>query len=186
VNKEAKRILQKYRGGQVGVFIDDANMFHCQKRARWQINWRELRNFLEDNFKVVFIKYYRGVYSRKEKINKKTREKHNRYSLFIQDLGFELIKRPLKKIYTNRRENKFKYKCDFDAEIGFDMAVNLTKISSVIVVSGDSDFVSLNRKIIAFGKGFLIICFEKNAPWEIRKIHHLFVEEIRDKIALKK
>jgi len=182
VNKKAAKILQKYQGKRAGIFIDDANMFHAQKRVRWQIDWKKFKEFLEENFKVKFIKYYRGVYSKKEKVDKRIREKHNQYSRIIKRIGFELIKRPLKKIYTNKKQNKFKYKCDFDAEIGFDIAANLNKVDLIIVVSGDSDFASLSQKIVNSKKHYLMICFRKRAPWEIYRISHIFFEEIREEV----
>jgi len=186
VNKKAERILRKYKGKKAGVFVDDGNMFHAQKRAGWFIDWRKFKKFLYKNFSIEFIRYYRGIYGLKERIDRRTREKHNRYSDILEGIGFDLIKRPLKKIYTRRKKNKFKYKCDFDAEIGFDIANNFKKVNSIIIVSGDSDFVCLARKLREERRSFLMICFERNAPWEIRKIHHLFLEDIKESVVLTK
>lgn len=74
----------------------------------------------------------------------------------------------------------------FDAEIGFDVAMNLKKVDLVVLISGDSDFVCLSNKVVDEGKNFLIICFEYKAPWEVRKIHHLFLEELKESIVLLK
>jgi len=76
--KKAERVLRRYKGKKVGVFIDDANMFHSQRRVGWLIDWDKFKDFLKENFKVKFIKYYRGRYSRREEIAKSIRDKHNR------------------------------------------------------------------------------------------------------------
>jgi len=186
VDKKAERILRKYKGKRAGVFIDDANMFHSQRRVKWLVDWKKFKAFLEANFKVKFIRYYRGRYSRKERISEDVRREHNHYAQILKRVGFEVIHRDLKKIYANKSQNNFFYKCDFDAEIGFDIAANLKKIDLVILVSGDSDFVSLSRKLREQDKSFLMICFEHNAPWEVRKIHHLFLEDIKENIVLAK
>lgn len=180
MNKKAEIILRKYKGKRAGVFIDDANMFHSQKRVGWKIDWKKLKTLLETNFKVKFIKYYRGRYSPQEKISKEIRNKHNHYGKILKRVGFEVIHRNLKKIYKDKQKEKFFYKCDFDAEIGFDIAVNLKKIDLVILVSGDSDFASLANKLRENKKSFLIVCFKYNSPWEFYRLSHIFFEEIEE------
>lgn len=178
--------MKKYKDCRVGVFVDDANMFHTQREAGLKIDWGKFKSFLEENFKVGFIKYYRGVYSKSEAVPKEVRKKHLRYASILRRIGFEVISRDLKKIYTDKKKTKFVYKCDFDAEIGFDVAANLQKIDLVILVSGDSDFVCLSRKLVGCEKGFLAVCFEYKAPWEIRKIHHIFLEDLEEKEIFRK
>ena len=186
MDKKAAAILKKSKDKKVGVFIDDANIFHSQKRVKWQIDWRNFKDVLRGNFKIMFIKYYRGVYSYKEKIDQKTRKKHDQFSSFICNLGFELIKRPLKKIYTSKKRNKYKYKCDFDAEIGFDIASETKNVDLVILVSGDSDYSFLVNKLKKRNQDLLVICFKKNAPWEFYRVSNIFFEEIKDEIIFTK
>lgn len=180
MNKKIEGILKKYKNRRAGVFIDDANMFHTQREAGWMIDWRKFKQFLEENFKVKFIKYYRGVYSKNEKIPKKVKEKHQRYGRILRRIGFEVIHRNLKKIYLDKKKTKFVYKCDFDAEIGFDIAINLKKIDLIILVSGDSDFAYLAKKLPEFNKVFLVVCFKFKAPWEFYRLSHIFFEEIEE------
>lgn len=186
MNSKVVRILRKYKGKKAGVFIDDANMFHTQREVGWQVDWRKFKIFLEEKFKVKFIKYYRGVYPKNEKITKNIREKHQLYVRILRRVGFEVVHRNLKKIYINKKKTKFIYRCDFDAEIGFDIAENLKLVDLVILVSGDSDFVCLARKLVDQNKNFLMICFNFKAPWEIRRIHHLFLEDIKEQVVLTK
>jgi uncharacterized LabA/DUF88 family protein len=153
-------------------------MFHSQKRVGWLIDWGRFKDLFEKKFKVKFIKYYRGRYSRREKIAKKIRDKHNHYGEILRRVGFEVIHRDLKKIYKNKKREEFFYKCDFDAEIGFDIASAIKKVDLVVLVSGDSDFASLSIKLQENKKSFLVICFKFNAPWEFFRLSHIFFEEI--------
>ncbi|MBU1016753.1 MAG: NYN domain-containing protein [Patescibacteria group bacterium] len=180
MDKKAKKILEKYKNKRAGVFIDDANMFHTQRELKRTIDWRNFKHFLENNFEVEFIKYYRGAYPKSEKIPSKIRENNLRYAQILKNLEFEVIHRNLKKIYINKKKTKFIYKCDFDAEIGFDVGACLTKVDIVIIISGDSDFVCLAKKLQKQNKNFLMLCFEYKAPWEVRKIHHIFLETIEN------
>ncbi len=186
MNKKAEIILRKYKGKRTGVFIDDANMFHTQREVGLKIDWRKFKKFLEKNFKVKFIKYYRGVYPRNEKVSKKIRENHQGYVRILRRAGFKVVHRDLKKIYVNKEKTKFIYKCDFDAEIGFDIAENLKVIDLAILVSGDSDFAFLANKLQQDKKNFLVICFQFKAPWEFYRVSHIFLEEIREEVLGKK
>ena len=183
MNGKVRALINRYTGKKIGVFIDDANMFHSQKRAGWRIDWRRFKAFLDSFFDLGFVKYYRGIYPEAAPIKPEVREKHERFSFLLEKIGFSVIKRELKKIYLGR--NSFIYKCDFDAEIGFDIARSLRRLDLVILVSGDSDFKFLATKLSRLKKGFIVFCFRKNSPWEFYRISHVFLEEIKDEVELK-
>ena len=88
--------------------------------------------------------------------------------------------KPLKKIYLDDKKMDFKNKCNFDVEIAFDIARIIEKLDSIIIVSGDSDFLEAKNFCIEKGKDFLMICFEERVAWEIRRIYHLFFEDIKE------
>lgn len=178
---KAEKILRKYKNKRVGVFIDDANMFHAQREVGWVIDWKKFKNFLEANFRVKFIRHYIGIYPEGNGAQK-SRKKNELFAKNLQKIGLKVVKKPLKKIYLDRAKTKFKYKCDFDAEIGFDIGINVSSFDLAIVVSGDSDFIGLARRLPEYRKHFLMICFKFKAPWEVYKIHHFFVEDIKDLI----
>lgn len=186
MDKKAENILIKYKNKKAAVFIDDANMFHAQREIGWYIDWKKFKYFLEDNFKVKFIRYYRGIYPKSEKIEQKVKQKHENYAKILKRLGIDVVQRFLKKIYLDKEKTKFIYKCDFDAEIGYDIALNLEEIDLVILVSGDSDFTCFSNKLLKQKKNFLIMCFNYKAPWEFRRIHHIFLEDIKESIIFQK
>ena len=65
-------------------------------------------------------------------------------------------------------------------EIAFDIARYVDKVDAVIIMSGDSDFLEAKNFCLEKGKKFLIVCFEERVAWEIRRIYHLFFEDIKD------
>ncbi|MFZ1019480.1 MAG: hypothetical protein WAN61_00610 [Minisyncoccia bacterium] len=59
-------------------------------------------------------------------------------------------------------------------------------LDMVIVGSGDSDFLEAKNFVIENKKSFLVLCFEKGVAWEMRKLHHIFLEDLRDIIKQEK
>ena len=100
----------------------------------------------------------------------------------MEKFNFLVKTKPLKKIYVDDERKEFKYKCNFDVEMALDVARLIEKLDVVVIISGDSDFLAVKDFCIERKKDFLIMCFEKRVPWEIRKIHHIFFEEIRNAV----
>lgn len=170
-------ILKKFKNKRTGVFIDDANIFHIQKELGWEIDWNKLKKFLEKHFRIKFIKYYLGMPT-----ETKRKVKNEILKQSLEETGFEVITKPLKKIYLDSKKKDYLFKCNFDVEIAFDIAKNIDNLSLVIICSGDSDFLEAKNFCLEKGKSFLFLCFEKRVVWEIRRVYHLFFEEIKNLI----
>jgi len=177
MNSKVDKILERYRGMRVGVFVDEANLFYSQKSAGWRIDWGKFLVFCRQNFEVEFAKYYLGMPLEKVAYDKNVLIKDR-----IEKSGFEVIEKPLKKIYLDSAKQKFKYKCNFDVEIACDAIRNLDKVDAALLASSDSDFIGLKKDVIINGKRLVFACFEKNVAWEIHKSHHIFFEDIRGEI----
>jgi len=171
--EDYSKILERLKGKTAGIFIDDANLFYIQKKTGWKIDWLKLKNFLEQYFKIGFIRYYMGMPPSGE-----SRFNNERIKKDLEKIEFKVITKPLKKIYLDDTRDKFKNKCNFDVEISFDITRNIDKVHLVILMSGDSDFLEAKNFCLEKGKSFLIMCFEKRAPWEFRLIHHVFFEDV--------
>lgn len=181
MNAKVQKILENYKESNVGIFIDEANLFYSQKTAGWHIDWKRFLDFCRKYFDVKLAKYYLGMPLEKSAYDKNVLIKDR-----IEKSGFEIIEKPLKKIYLDHSKTQFKYKCNFDVEITRDVIRNLEKTEMVLLASSDSDFIGLKNDIICHDKKFIFACFEKNAPWEIRKSHHIFFEDIKDYIEYQK
>ena len=175
--KKIKNILTVDKNTKVAVFVDDANMFYIQKDVGWKIDWSKFEKFLAIYFENIQYRYYLGMPLEKDK-----KEKNIKIKKDLEKIGFLVKTKPLKKIYINNERNEFKYKCNFDVEMALDVASMVDKLDLVIIVSGDSDFLAVKDYCVERKKKFIMMCFEKRVPWEIRKIHHIFFEEIKEKI----
>lgn len=165
---------------KTAIFIDDANLFYAQKRIGWKISWDKYKNYLLKHYDVRILNYYIG-----QPLSEKGKKETKKIITKLKKLGFFVKTKPLKKIWTGSKKSSFIYKCNFDVEIGLDVARCINQVENIIIVSGDSDFIAIKDFCLKKHKTFLVICFENNVAWEIRKIHHLFFEDIKDEIIKK-
>jgi len=168
---------------KVKVYIDGANMFYTQKKLGWNLDWKKIKNFLEDTKEIVEWKYYVGV--------KPDDEKMQRYLRYLNNIGFNIFTKLLKKIKIRKDEILFEvyktnhiYKANFDVEITADILLDKTKIDEVIIFSGDSDFQYLAKRLKNIGKKIIIFSSKKTISWELKleatKI--VYLENIKEKI----
>ena len=165
---------------KVGIFIDEANLFYAQKELGWKIDWRKFIDLMRKNFNLKFIRYYLGMpLSSKQKI------KNLKIKTLLESFGYTVITKPLKKIYTDSKKAKFKYKCNFDVEIALDIAAFLNNLDTIIIVSNDSDFIAIRDFVLINKKQFLFACFKRKIAWEIRRSKFIFLEKLRPAIEYK-
>jgi len=180
MNSNYLKILNKFKGKKVGIFVDEANLFYSQKALGWHIHWQKVLKFFQEFYDIKITYYYMGMPFKKEIYERNVLIKHR-----LKEEGFEVITKPLKKIYTDNQKNDFIYKCNFDVEITRDVIKNLNQIDLVLLASSDSDFIGLRNEVTSRQKGFIFICFEHNVSWEIRRSYHLFFEGIKNEIEYK-
>jgi uncharacterized LabA/DUF88 family protein len=176
LNSHTKQIVQKTQGKQVGLFIDNANWFYPQKELGWRISYHRLLHFLHDHYAVSVARLYTGT-----PIVPEDTASFERFCQAVEDAGIEVVTKPLKKIWMDRKARTFEYKCNFDVEIALDVAAGLYNdlFDMVMIGSGDSDFLAIRDFAFARHKGFMTLCFEKGVAWEMRKGYHLFLEDLR-------
>lgn len=180
-SSKIERFLENFRGKKTGLFIDSANWFYPQKELGWKISYSKLVSFLGRYCDLKSIYFYAGT-----PLDNNDRAKFDQFRKKVQEIGFTVVTKPLKKIWINTNKNKFDYKCNFDVEIALDVARYIDKIDIIIIGSGDSDFIEIKNYALEHGKRFTALCFEKGVAWEVRKLHHIFLEEIRHLIEHKK
>lgn len=101
-----------------------------------------------------------------------------KYLKKLEAYGFKVISKPLKKIKLNviedikhKKREIYIYKANFDAEIAFDLARINDQIKSVILCSGDSDFVYPLKMLKKEDKNIIIISSKISIAWELRHIN---------------
>ena len=183
INSKVEKIILRHKDKRAIVFIDDANMFYAQRRAGWKIDWSKFSQFIHQYFEIIQIRYYMGIYPDYPEFRGK-RSRIEKFAKKLERLGFQTIQRPLKKIFDDHKEGEFHFKCDFDAQMGFDIGFLSSQFDLAIVVSGDSDFVWIDKELRQKGKQVLFFCYRELAPWEIYRATHIFFEEIRSLVEL--
>lgn len=171
---KTRRVLSKTKGRRIGLFIDNANWFYPQKELGWRISFTKLRKFIQRYYTISVLKIYAGT-----PLTAKDLKSFQRFCSVVKTAGFTVETKPLKKIWINRTKKTFVYKCNFDVEIALDVARNIDKLDIVVIGSGDSDFSEIKQFSFEHEKGFIALCFEKGVAWEIRKVYHLFLEDLR-------
>lgn len=81
---------------KVKIYIDGANMFYTQKRLGWFIDWKKVKDYIDQEKEVIEWKYYVGV--------KDNDEKMLTYLKYLNLVGFNTVTKPLKKIKISNNE----------------------------------------------------------------------------------
>ena len=177
MTKKLKRILEKTKGKKIGLFVDNANWFYPQKELGWDVDFKKLVGFLEDNYKIELLKLYAGT-----PLDLVQKRRFGGFVNAVRKIGFEVETKPLKKIWLDRKGGKFIYKCNFDVEIAFDVARSINNLDLVMIGSGDSDFLAVRDFVFENRKVFVALCFEKGVAWEIRRGYHIFFEDMKTEV----
>lgn len=171
---------------QAKVYIDGSNIFYTQKQIGWSIDWAKAKKILQENYNVLEIRYYTGL--------KEGDKKMDRYLKYLRTINFTIITKPLKKIKLRNTKNSLKtsktpfiYKANFDVEIAVDILLDKSKLTKIILFSGDSDFSYLIKKLKKSGKRVIIFSSRKTLSWELKlvasELHYL--EDLKNKIGRK-
>jgi|SRR3990167_2647300 len=161
------------------IYIDGANMFYTQKRLGWSVDWKKVKNHIEQDKDVFEWRYYVGI--------KDSDEKMLKYLKHLNSVGFNTITKPLKKIKISggeAPERDFIYKANFDVEMTADILLEKFKLDEIIIFSGDSDFRYLVKKLKDAGLKVVVFSSRKTISWELKiecaKV--VYFENIKEKI----
>ena len=126
---------------------------------------------------LQFINYYIAI-------PEKSDQDYKRVQSFIKHIAPILIlkQKPLKYIHFGGRIIR---KGDVDVEIVLDVVRHIGNLDVVIIMSGDSDFSELKNYVVFDRKKHILFAgYEENMAWELRRSWHLYINRIRDIIAL--
>lgn len=112
-------------------------------------------------------------------------------STFIRILDVETIAFLNSKLADLNRSGKLYLqdrKCNFDVEIGVDLLLDAPKYDCVVLMSGDSDFADIIKRVIALGKTVIVFAPGGTIAFELTKIGvKIFdLKKIRDYICWRK
>lgn len=158
-------------------------MLYAQKKMGWNLDWQKIKQYLENRWDVLEIRYYTGV--------KEGDEKMQKFLRYLHYIGFAPITKPLKIIKIDERHPLYKvyqypeiHKSNFDVEIAADVLLDHGDAKQIIFFSGDSDFVYLIKKLRSIGRGSVIFSSKKMLAWELKFVASEIIvfENIKDYI----
>ncbi|MFA4815429.1 MAG: NYN domain-containing protein [Candidatus Gracilibacteria bacterium] len=141
---------------KIAVFVDAGNLWSSYKKLGKTIDHRKLKDFFSAQFAGdVFKIFYYVAYPAEGTRPKAELDRHHKFLTFLKKgLGFEIVKKPLKTIHLRNPDGKLIYdqrtgkpqsieKGNFDVELTIDAMKYADKYDIAVLVTGDSDFISL-------------------------------------------
>lgn len=154
-----------------GVFIDYSNVLwgslEMLPEERWFIDYEKLKAYLKQHYRPVFYKLYTAVDERpkSQKFIERARIQV-KMNAKLEGMGYDVITKPLK--YIKQGDGTFKTKGDMDIELSMDMMGALNDLDTVVLISGDCDYLKPVQTLHVMGKYIRIISFDKLLSWELR------------------
>lgn len=152
-------MINKFVKGKVYVFIDVANIFYSQRTLKWKISYQKLMDYFRKECDLGKCFVYTGIF----------KEDHGqeKFLKMLEGCGYILRTKPVKKILT--RDGQIEWKADLDVELSFDMYDLHGEYNTAILLSGDSDFSYILRRIKTKGKRVIVMSTRGHIALELIK-----------------
>ena len=164
----------KHIGQRVGVLIDVQNLYHSAKNLyQARVNFREILKSAVSQRNLIRVFAY--------VVRKKTGEE-NPFFEALTKLGIETRVRDLQEFYGGLK------KADWDVGITVDAVRIAPSVDTIVLASGDGDFLQLVEYLKNQGKRVEVIAFGRSASARLKEVVDEFVdiEESPEKYLLKK
>lgn len=156
---------QTLKKKRIAIFIDAANFEISLKQCGLKVDYKKLLQEFKKEGELVILKYYSPEFKTVGQ---------NRFFSFIKKSGFKIVTKKIKVIKKQNKKNQ--NKASFDVEITFDAAVNIDRYDTLILFSGDSDFVYLVSQLQKRGICTIVISPQWRTAKELRKQTDQFVD----------
>jgi len=166
--------VQKHKEQRIAVLIDVQNMYHSAKNLyHAKVNFAEILK--EAIFGRKLIRAFAYV------VRTKTGEEKPFFEALTK-LGFEMRVRDLQEYYGGLK------KADWDVGISIDAVRISPTIDTIVLVSGDGDFIQLIEYLKNQGKRVEVMAFGRSASSKLREVVDEFIdlEGASEKFLLKK
>lgn len=151
--------------GRIAVFIDAANVIYSLKDLGWQIAYKKLQKYFQQNCKLVDIYFYYCTH--KNNIGQAN------LLAMLSRKGFKVVFKEVKIIKL--KNGQFIYKGNCDVELVIDVIDNLSTYDTAVLLSGDSDFKALIKYIQKHNKNVIAISTRNHVSREIIEVADLFI-----------
>jgi uncharacterized protein (TIGR00288 family) len=164
----------KHKEQRVAVLIDVQNMYHSAKNLyQTRVNFSEILKEAVSGRKLIRAFAY--------VVRTKTGEEKPFFEALIK-LGIETRVRDLQEYYGGLK------KADWDVGISIDAVRINPTVDTIVLVSGDGDFIQLIEYLKNQGKRVEVVAFGRSASSKLREVADEFIdiEEAPNKFLLKK
>lgn len=152
----------KHIGQRVGVLIDVQNLYHSAKNLyNARVNFREILKLAVSERNLIRAFAY--------VVRTKTGEEKAFFGALTK-LGIETRVRDLQEFYGGQK------KADWDVGIVIDAIKIAPSVDTLVLASGDGDFISLVEYLKNQGKRVEVIAFGRSASGRLREIADEFVD----------
>ncbi len=160
-----KNIFKSFRQNTI-IFIDGANLFYAQKSLKIKIDYQRLYDFLHQYKRIVEVRIYLAFDHESEK-EKKFVEK-------LENIGYKVVLKKLKII--KQGQNTFIKKGNLDIELALDAYELQDKYRTMALFSGDSDFLTLIKKLKRKAKRCVVFSTRKHVAKELVHSANSYIE----------
>lgn len=168
-------MISQFVKGKVYVFIDAANVFYSQKTLGWRISYERLINYFRRECNVEKCLVYTGVIP--------GNLKQKRFLDMLEINGYNVRTKEVKKVQVTEFYEKLK--CNFDVEMTIDALDTMSLFDTAILVSGDSDFAPLVKRIKEAGKNVIVMSTRGHISVELlREAKFIDFEKLKEEISL--
>jgi uncharacterized LabA/DUF88 family protein len=155
-------MIIKHIGQRVGVLIDVQNLYHSAKNIyNSRVNFREILKTAISNRSLVRVFAY--------VVSTKTGEEKPFFDALVK-LGIETRVKELQEFYGGQK------KADWDVGIVIDAIRIAPSVDTLVLVSGDGDFISLVEYLKNQGKRVEVMAFGKSSSSKLKEIADEFVD----------
>ena len=152
------------------VFVDASNLWQAQKAKGKFLDYSKIASCIKAKFSATSIKvFYYTAYPAEGTRDYNTDGKHKFYTYLKKGLGFEVRKKPLKRISViDEHGEAIQEKGNMDVEMTIDAIHHMDKYQIAVFFTGDSDFLALVTYLRTSGKKVYIFSSKNNVSQELR------------------
>jgi len=155
-------MIIKHIGQRVGVLIDVQNLYHSAKNLyNARVNFQEILKSAISGRSLIRVFAY--------VVSTKTGEEKPFFEALIK-LGIETRVKELQEFYGGQK------KADWDVGIVIDAIRIAPSVDTLVLVSGDGDFISLVEYLKNQGKRVEVMAFGKSSSLKLKEIADEFID----------
>ncbi len=163
---------------RIAVYVDGANAYFAQKEAlNWWIDWPSFLDWVKRDRELVSARWYQSY-------RRPPEPEQERFLHHLTIVGYAVRKKVLKSIY-DRETGQNSVKGNLNIELVIDALTDAQHYDTILLVTGDSDFVPLVEALRSRGKRVLVAATPQNVAVDLRQVigvNYIDLSDLRSEI----